>query len=99
MLSKNFEITVPRSFILFIYLISIFILLTRRKATEALIHRVGNYPDLLPEVPRCSAVKKKRLVIKLSAYSLIKNCLGQNPPPAGESAEVSFPTRQQNGAI
>ena len=39
-------------FILFIYFISIFILLTRRKATEALIHRVGNYPDLLPEMPR-----------------------------------------------
>ena len=32
--------------------ISIFILLTRRKATEALIHRVGNYPDLLSEMPR-----------------------------------------------
>ena len=39
---------------LFIYFISIFILLTRRKATEALILRVGNYPDLilLPEIPR-----------------------------------------------
>ena len=34
------------------YFISIFILLTRRKATEALIHRVGNYPDLLPEMLR-----------------------------------------------
>ena len=30
--------------ILFIYFISIFILLTRRKATEALMHRIGNYP-------------------------------------------------------
>ena len=40
-------------FYLFIfYFISIFILLTRRKAMEALIHRVGNYPDLLPEIPR-----------------------------------------------
>ena len=41
-------------FILFFYFyfISIFILLTRRKATEALIHRVGNYPDLLLEIPR-----------------------------------------------
>ena len=29
------------------YFISIFILLTRMKATEALIHRVSNYPDLL----------------------------------------------------
>ena len=35
-----------------LYSISIFILLTRRKATEALIHRVGNYPNLLPEIPR-----------------------------------------------
>ena len=26
-----------------------FIRLTRRKATEALIHRASNYPDLLPE--------------------------------------------------
>ena len=34
------------------FLFSIFVLLTRRKATEALIHRVGNYPDLLPEIPR-----------------------------------------------
>ena len=33
-------------------LISIFILLIHRKATEALIHRVSNYPDLLPEIPR-----------------------------------------------
>ena len=41
-------------FILFFFLsfISIVILLTRRKATEALIHRVSNYPDLLPEMPR-----------------------------------------------
>ena len=40
------------SLFIFIYLISIFILLTRRKAMEALIHRVGNYPYLLPEMPR-----------------------------------------------
>ena len=41
-------------FLLYFYyfFISIFILLTRRKATEALIHRVSNYPDLLPEIPR-----------------------------------------------
>ena len=38
-------------FFIFIFM-SIFILLTRRKATEALIRRVGNYPDLLPEMPR-----------------------------------------------
>ena len=34
------------------FFIFIFILLTCRKAMEALIHRVGNYPDLLPEIPR-----------------------------------------------
>ena len=45
---KNFN----TYFYFFLYFISIFILLTRRKATEALIHRVGNYPDLLPEIPR-----------------------------------------------
>ena len=39
-------------YFIYFYFISIFILLTRRKATEALIHRVGNYPDLLPEIPR-----------------------------------------------
>ena len=39
-------------FLLFFYFISIFILLSCRKATEALIHRVSNYPDLLPEMPR-----------------------------------------------
>ena len=38
--------------IYFFYFISIFILLTRRKATEALIHRISNYPDLLLEIPR-----------------------------------------------
>ena len=32
-------------FFYYFYFISIFILLTRRKATEALIHRVSNYPD------------------------------------------------------
>ena len=35
-----------------VFFVSIFILLTRRKATEALIHRVSNDPDLLPEMPR-----------------------------------------------
>ena len=43
---------VPRNFYLFYFVLSIFILLTRRKATEALMHRVGNYPNLLPEMPR-----------------------------------------------
>ena len=33
-----------RPSLLFIHFISIFILLTRRKATEALIHRVSDYP-------------------------------------------------------
>ena len=38
--------TTDAMFHLFFFIfISIFILLTRRKATEALIHRVGNYPD------------------------------------------------------
>ena len=36
----------------FIYFISIYILLTHMKATEALIHRISNYPDLLSEMPR-----------------------------------------------
>ena len=45
--------TTDAMFHLFFFIfISIFILLTRRKATEALIHRIGNYPDLLPEIPR-----------------------------------------------
>ena len=39
-------------FIHLIFYISIFILLTRKKATEALICRVRNYPDLLPKMPR-----------------------------------------------
>ena len=39
-------------YLFFIYFISIFILLTRRKAMEALIHRASNYPDLLPNMPR-----------------------------------------------
>ena len=36
----------------FFYFVFIFILLTHRKATEALICRVSNYSDLLPELPR-----------------------------------------------
>ena len=39
-------------YLFFYYFISIFILLTRRKAMEALIHRLGNYPALLPEIPK-----------------------------------------------
>ena len=38
--------------LLYIYFISIVILLNRRKATEPLIRRVRNYPNLLPEIPR-----------------------------------------------
>ena len=38
--------------VIFIYFIFIFFLLTRRKATEVLIRRASNYPDLLPEMPR-----------------------------------------------
>ena len=42
------EINELKAFVLF-YLFYLYIyLLTHRKATEALIHRVGNYPDLLP---------------------------------------------------
>ena len=37
---------------IYFYFISIFILLSCRKVTEALIHRVSNHPDLLPEMPR-----------------------------------------------
>ena len=46
------------NFLFLRFFFSIFILLTRRKPTEALIHRVSNYPDLLPEMPRyrCSLV-------------------------------------------
>ena len=33
--------------------------MTRRKATEALMHRVGNYPDLSPEMPRYCSYKKR----------------------------------------
>ena len=39
-------------YILFIYFMFVSILLTRRKATEAIIHRPSNYPDVLPEMPR-----------------------------------------------
>ena len=42
----------PMAEIVFIYIIYIFILLIRRKATEVLKHRVSNYSDLLPEIPR-----------------------------------------------
>ena len=46
---KNTQKIIQKFFIL-IFFISIFILLTRRKATEA--HRVRKYPDLLPEISR-----------------------------------------------
>ena len=39
-------------FFLFKNFIAIFILLAHREAMEALLHRLGNYPDLLPEMPR-----------------------------------------------
>ena len=44
-----FSIDFWLSFFIFIFT---FILLTSRKATETLIHRVDNYPNLLPEMPR-----------------------------------------------
>ena len=40
------------NFYLFIHFVCLFIFLTRRKATEALIHRARNYPDLLSQMPR-----------------------------------------------
>ena len=41
-----------------VYFISIFIFLIPRKATEALIYRASNYPNLLPEMPRyCCPLK------------------------------------------
>ena len=46
-----YRVSLPQTSVRF-YFISIFILLPRRKATEALIHRVGNYLDLLPDIPR-----------------------------------------------
>ena len=54
--------TGSRNKLFYFYFISIFILLTRRKATEALIHRVGNHPDLLTEIPRycCPLVIRRR---------------------------------------
>ena len=48
---ENYNLIKNLIFLICFY-ISIFILLTRRKATETLIHRVGNYPNLLPEIPR-----------------------------------------------
>ena len=78
---------------LFIYFISIFIFLTRRKATEALIHRVGNYPDLLLEMPRYCCP----LVIFNRHMTVIQNCLPE-PPSRGMCRNVSFPRTQQNGA-
>ena len=38
--------------LLYYFIISIFILLARTKATEALTYRVSNYPNLLSEMPR-----------------------------------------------
>ena len=49
---KLFQSRNDNSQFLFIYFISIFILLTRRKAMEELIHRISNYPHLLPEMSR-----------------------------------------------
>ena len=46
-----YRIVGKKKFYLFIYLISIFILLTHRKAMEVLIHRASNYPDMLLKMP------------------------------------------------
>ena len=46
---------ISQLYMIFFYFISIFILLTCRKATEVLINRARNYPNLLLEMPRyCS---------------------------------------------
>ena len=37
---------------IYLFLFNLSILLTHSKATEALIQRASNYPDLLPEMPR-----------------------------------------------
>ena len=66
-------------FILLFYFISIFILLTRRKATVALIHRVGNYPDLLPYPCFYNPLSKFHSV----AYQL-------DPPVVSTFFDVSF---------
>ena len=44
--------------------------MTRRKATEALIHRVGNYPDLLPEIPRLDTKFRQNLYSTYNSISL-----------------------------
>ena len=44
---KKLKMLILMTVFIFIYFILILIFLTRRKATEALIHRVSNYPDLL----------------------------------------------------
>ena len=45
-----------------LYFIFIFLLLTPRKATRALIHRVSNYPDLLPEMPTLLSAHAPRMI-------------------------------------
>ena len=52
-------------YILFIYFIPIFILLTRRKATETLIHWISNYPELLPNTPRYCCPFEIKILLKL----------------------------------
>ena len=47
-----FILRIIKIFVDLFYFISVFILMTSRKATETLINRVSNYPDLLPEMPR-----------------------------------------------
>ena len=47
-----FALTNGRFLYLFFYFILLFILLTRKKVTEALIHKVTNYLNLPPEMPK-----------------------------------------------
>ena len=47
-----YRIVGKKKFYLFTYLISIFILLTHRKAMGKLIHRASNYPGMLLKMPK-----------------------------------------------
>ena len=66
--------------------------MTCRKATEALIHRLSNYSDLLPEIPRycCPLVIYKRYDSNLELLA--------KTTKQGKCRKVSFPRTQQNGA-
>ena len=58
-----------RCYFYFIYYISIFILLVRRKAMEARIYRAGNYLDLPLEMPRYCCLLKVILKLLTELFS------------------------------